>query len=136
MCAGGRVWCGWCAGSPAARRRAAGVADDLGGGAPTGRRAAADVGVREGDVRVLLRAAERLGKRSAESSGEALRSLTALCAQSGELASIVVSEDGAAVVRELARAHPAKHAVQVAAVELLATLASPSVAHWAQLGRL
>jgi hypothetical protein len=47
-----------------------------------------------------------------------------------------VSEDGAAIVRELARAHPAKHAVQVAAVELLATLASPSVAHWAQLGRL
>jgi hypothetical protein len=85
--------------------------------------------VRESDVRVMLRAAERLGrlKQHGDATEDALLTLCAVARSSLEAASILVLEQGAAVVTELATAHRSKCSLQAAAVELLATMASPDV---------
>lgn len=97
-----------------------------------GRKRAKELGIREADVSALLRSAERFGRENADCTEDALKALTALCSQSAEVSSMVVAEDGAGVVRELANlpAHRAKCTLQIVVVDLLSTLAAPSVVFW------
>jgi hypothetical protein len=101
-----------------------------------GRKKAVELGVREEDVREMLRSADRFGRENSDATTTALQSLSALCCRSVEVASLLVAEDGAAVVRELALAHRNKCTLQIAAVELLATLSAPRVLYSVRVDRL
>lgn len=118
-----------------ARAHREGVGGRSAGG---GKKRAKELGIRDGDVSALLRSVERFGRDNTECTEDALRALTALCSRSAEVAAMVVAEDGAGVVRELASlpAYRAKCAMQIIVVDLLSTLATPSVLFWGRAEQL
>jgi hypothetical protein len=85
--------------------------------------------IRDGDARVMLMAAERLGKSKphADATELALLAMSAVARSSLEAASLFVVEEAAAVVLEISAVHRSKVAVQTAAVQFLGAISTPNV---------